>query len=166
MSKKGISKAEFRQVTTLLKQGADAAVIAETVGIKASTVKAIKQVKTWPGWERRKTALAETARNRNASVRKLEKVVKGTSARPELVTNWNDELFEAYRAFEREKGVLVEKIEYAQDVAAEAQRQVNDLRKVMTPAIREHNKAVLASALYRGRINRSLKALQTAWRTR
>lgn len=53
-----VTKAKFLVVTRALKSGQNGDKIASELGLKPSTVKAIRQAKTWPEYERRKKAKA------------------------------------------------------------------------------------------------------------
>ena len=122
--------------------------------MKQSTVRTIRQAGTWPEFQRRKAARLERLKARKS----LDTAVKGKVARPELVTeNWSSELLNAYTDFQRDKKIMLKRIEEAHSLAKDAHKKLN-------PLLVEHNKQIVFDALSVGKS--WVDRLLAPWRTR
>jgi hypothetical protein len=128
MSRKGITPKQFNAVDRAIKAGKTEEDIAARIGLKPSTVRAIRQAGSYSEYEQRRTdkSLKAAAKRTSAEVRELKKASKKGVAPRQAKTGVTEEPVSAYMLNEAYKEVIALKTELlgkvtdAQDTAYEA----------------------------------------------
>lgn len=157
MSRKGITPKQFNAVSRAIKAGKTVEDIAARIGLKPSTVRAIRQAGSYSEYEQRRTdkSLKAAAKRTSAVVKELKKNSKKGVAPRQAMTGVTEEpvsaymLNEAYKEVIALKNDLISKVNDAQDTAYEANlnarkavKAVGEIQQAEARAVVQHKKSV------------------------